>query len=585
MQKEITALIVILMIVFLYKGFNPVVTFLIAVTILTLTGIITPLEALSGFSNEQIATLFLILIISGVISEIGVLDYVFNRFLILRKDNYMGFLVKMMFFVSGISSFIPNTPVVAILAPYVYNAGKKNGIPPSKLLIPLSYSAILGGTITLIGTSTNLIVNSLYIENGGSSFKIFDFSYVGIPLTIIGILYMILFGRKFLPEHKDAIEKFIEKPREYIVEAIVHENSHLIGKSIENAGLRNLKDLFLVEIIRGDKKIAPVSPSEVIENGDVLIFAGDTSAIVDFVKSISGLVLRDNHILNNYKKFEVVEVVVSWNSSLIGRKIRKTDFRARYDSAILAVHRYGEKLGGKIGEIELKAGDVLLLLTGKDFVKLSAGTNDFFVISKIKEIKKIDTKSPFLVIGGFFFSIILSSFGIISLFKALLALTVLIIVLGLTSLSEIKRNIDLNIIFIASFGIAIGKGIIKSGLAEFIADRIFSVFYPLGIVGILFGIFLITVILTELITNSACVTIVFPIANYIAISHGFTPTPFILAIAYAASASFITPFGYQTNLIIYGPGSYKFKDFVRVGFPLTIIYMFCCILFLKIIYF
>jgi len=580
-------LLTILTLIFLFWGlyserFHPAAVFFIVISIFVLSGIITPSEAVSGFSNVSVAVIILLLIIGNVIQKTGIISYYFSKILS-EKLEYRAFLGKMFLSVSSTSAFLNNTPIVAILLPYVYQWSKKKGISPSKLLIPLSYAAILGGTITLIGTSTNLVVNGLAVESGLESIRIFDFAYVGIPATLAGFLYIFFIGYRLLPEREDPLKSFLDRKKEYIVETVVRDNSNLIGKSVKDAQLRNLKGLFLVEILRNEKKISPVSPEEIIEKGDILIFVGQTDAVTDLVSSDIGLSLPDFCNIKE-EKVDIVEVVVSNNSYLINKKVRETDFRAKFDAAILAVHRNGERLKGKIGEIVLKPGDLLLLLTGKDFWKRAEDTTDFYIISKIREIFNIDRRKGNFVFLSFIGLIFLSALSLIPLFTALLILISIFILTKISSYSEIKKGLDINLAVIAALSIAVGKAIVNSGLSEFIAALINSIFYPMGIIGALIAVYLITNILTEFISNIAAASIVFPIALSSASMLSVDPKAFILAVAFGASASFLTPIGYQTNLMVYGVGNYKFKDFFIVGLPLSIIYAVICISLLYIFF-
>jgi di/tricarboxylate transporter len=567
----------------LYKEFlYPAAIFLIATSIFVISGILTPLEALAGFSNEQIAVIILLLILSNIIRKTSVIDYLFNK--LFKSSSYRFFLMKMMLSVSSSSAFLNNTPIVAILTPHIHNWGIKNEIPPSKLLIPLSYAAILGGTATLIGTSTNLIVNGLTVETGLPSFHIFDFAYVGVPLIIFGGIYMITIGCKLLPSKKDLLTDFIDKQKEYIVETIVFPGSPLIGKTITEGKLRNLRGLFLAEILRKDKTLAPASPDEVLEEGDVLIFAGVTETIIDLINSPLGLSFPNPVRKQNKGEIDVIEAIVSNNSTLSGKKIRNTDFREIFDAAILAVHRNGEKLSGKIGEIELRAGDLLLLISGKDFLNRIEINRDLYVISKVKEIPNIEIKKASMIVGGIFLAILLAVLGVTSLFKSLLILLSILVITNTASIKDVRRGLDLNLIVIAAFSLAIGKAMLESGTAELIAHSIISIFQPFGTVGILLGVYLVSNILTSLVTNIAAVSIAFPIAYASALSIGLNPVPFILAVAFGASATFLNPFGYQTNLIVFGPGGYNFKDFLKVGIFLSAISLISCISILSFLY-
>ncbi len=564
------------------EKFHPAAVFLISVSILVIFGILKPEEALSGFSNKQVAIIILLLIVSSAIQKTGIVGYYFSKIL-REKDTYNSFLSKMIVSVSSMSAFLNNTPIVAMLIPYVSEWSRKKNISPSKLLIPLSYAAILGGTITLIGTSTNLIVNGFAVESGLKAFDIFDFAYVGIPATIFGFIYMLILGKKLLPDREDILKTFLQRKKEYLVETKINKNSKLIGKTVLQANLRNLKGLFLAEIIRQNRRIAPVSPTETLEENDILIFVGDTKAISYLVESDIGLSLPDFcNLENGYS--EIVEVVISYNSSLINKKVRDTDFRGKFDAAILAVHRNGEKLSGKIGEIVLKPGDLLLLLVGKDFWKRAEDTTDFYIISKVRDISNIDLKKGNLVFWGFIFVIILSTLKILPLFSGLLIFLSFLIVTRIFPYSEIKKGIDINLAVIAALSISIGKAMITTGAANLIASYINSLFLPLGVLGGIIGVYLITNVLTEFITNIAAASIAFPVALSTAQYYGVEPYPFILAVAYGASASFITPIGYQTNLMVYAAGSYKFKDFLKIGLPLSVGYAIICIFILYIFY-
>ena len=576
-------IVLIFLIYSLYtEKFHPAAVFLIAVSILVIFRILKPEEALAGFSNKQVATIILLLVVSNAIQKTGIIGYYFSKILN-EKDSYNKFLSKMILSVSSMSAFLNNTPIVAMLIPYVSDWGRKKNISPSKLLIPLSYAAILGGTITLIGTSTNLIVNGFAVESGLKAFDIFDFAYVGIPATLFGFLYLLFFGKKILPDREDILKTFFQKKKEYIVETKINKNSKLIGKTILQANLRNLKGLFLAEIIRKDKRIAPVSPSEILEEDDILIFVGDTKSISYLVDTDIGLSLPDFcNLENGYS--EIVEVVIPYNSSLVNKKVRDTNFRGKFDAAILAVHRNGEKLSGKIGEIILKPGDLLLLLVGKDFWKRAEDTTDFYIISKVKDVSNIDLKKGNFVFWGFIFVILLSTLKLLPLFSGLLIFLSILILTKIFPYSEIKKGIDINLAVIAALSIAIGKAMITTGAAKIIASYISNLFLPLGVLGGIIGVYLITNILTEFVTNIAAASIAFPIALSTAQHYGIEPYPLILAVAYGASASFITPIGYQTNLMVYAAGGYKFQDFLKVGLPLSIGYAIICILILYILY-
>lgn len=565
--------VVVFIFISLYKEyFRPPTTFFIAIVLLSVTGILTPSQALSGFADEQIAVIILLLVLASIIKKANVIDLIFER-LFRSAKTYYSFLSRMMLYVAGSSAFLNNTPIVATLIPYVTDWGKRNNVTPSKLLIPLSYAAILGGTATLIGTSTNLIVKQMMIDSGLEGFGIFDFTYVGAPLIVIGILYLTIAAPRLLPERQDVLENFSERSREYVVETRINAGSQLIGLTIEEANLRHLKTLFLVEIIRNERRIASVSPEEILVEGDILIFAGEVDSITEIFDWELGLDFPQVENIESYNTLKVNEAVIPQNSLLIGQKVRQTNFRAVYDAAIIAIHRNGERLSQKIGEITLKPGDLLLLVTGEDFTERTKDTQNIYVISNVRDIEDINLLKVNVIGFGTLAAIASAAIGVISLFKALLILLSIIAVMRIASLTEIKNSLDFNVIFIAAFAIAISKAMQTTGTADYLANKILWGLQGLGPVAILFGVYISTNLMTEFVTNVAAASIIFPIALAIAQSIGAAHEPYLLAVAYGASASFLTPIGYQTNLMVLGPGGYKVKDFTKIGFPLATIYM------------
>lgn len=556
---------------------GPAFTFLIGIIVLGIFGILTPSEILSGMANEQIAVIVLLLLLGEIIRKTDMIDGLFDR-VFRTTSSYRGFMSKMIIVVAGFSAFLNNTPLVAIMMPYVHRWSRKNKIHPSKLLIPLSYAAILGGCATLIGTSTNLIVNGMVTDSqiipGLKPLELFDFTLVGLPMIILGSIYLIFFGNKLLPARKDVFEDFSDKSREYLIEAQVQSKSKIVGKTIEEAGLRNLKGLFIVEISRESDRKSAVSPQEILKAGDVLVFAGDTNTVADMINSDIGLAFTEIGQFAKKPFTEIVEVVVSHNSSLISKTVRQAGFRGQYDAAILAIHRNGEKVSGKIGKVKLKAGDVLLLLAGDDFSKRSNDTHEFYLISKIREFRKMKWFQTLTLFGGLAAAVLVSALNLISLFMALMILMILILLLKIASPKDIPKSIDFNLALIIVMALSLGTAMIKTGMADMIADFIISVFKPFGPFGLLVGIFLITNLMASYITNKAAAAIIFPISVTAGLNLGLSPTPFILIVAFAAAANFITPIGYQTNLMVYGPGGYSFKDYMKIGLPLTIIYMF-----------
>lgn len=567
--------VVLSSVLLLYKEvIKPVMVFVMAIMILLLTGIITPREALSGFANEQIAVIFLLLILSDVIKRSAALDRSVLQ-LFRPQLSYRAFMARMSFSVASVSAFVNNTPLVALMMPYVYDWSKRKGINPSKVLMPLSMAAITGGTVTLIGTSTNLVVSGLATDAGLPPLGMFSFTPVGLPIMILVCCFVIFFSWRLLPDRKDALTNFKEHTREYLVETRVPASSSFIGKSIDDNKLRHLRGLYVVEIIRESRTIAPVSPKEVIQSGDILIFAGETETVIDLLQDQRDLTLSDFSDYPMNGKVEVVEAIISPNSSLIHKPINKSNFRELFDGGIVAVNRHGEKISGKVGEIELRNGDLLLVMAGKDFRKKTELSRDLLVVSSKRSINTADKTRVKFILLAILAAFVLEATGVMSLFMSMFLITGAIALLGFVSVEDIKRSLDLELLVMLALALGIGKSISNSGADNLFASEVIGItssFHPY--LGVMFGLYLVTNILTMFVTNAAAVAITFPIAVATGRQLGLDDlTPMLLCIAFASSADFITPFGYQTNLMVFGPGGYKFADYIRYGIIPTLIYM------------
>ncbi len=578
MDQIIVFIVIAFILLSLYFNWmGTALTFMVGVLVLGLFGVLSPQEMLIGFGNEQIWLIVVLLIIGDIIRKKGILNRFFNFVLNRKNDSPKMFRLRMMIAVAPLSSFLNNTPLVAILMPYVNNWGQRYNVSSSKLLIPLSYAAILGGTLTLIGTSTNLIVNGfvesqiLYTEP--MSLSMFDFTLVGLPMLIIGILYLHFFSDKLLPERKPPVDEVSENPRNYIVDTIVSSKSSLVGKSVQEAGLRNLKGLFLAEIYKENIIISPVLPSQIIEKGDVLSFAGDTNTISNSLRQIDGLEPVELGMYKHKNKTKMVEVVLSHNSDMVDKTIKEMGFRSNFDAVVIAVHRNGEKVSGKIGSIRLNSGDVLLLITGEDFDKRIKSITDFYILTKGPTYYKPQILEGTVLIGGLLIAIALSVLKILPLFIGVSITMMLAVAFKIVHPKDLNRSIDFNLVVIIALSLALGTAMVKSGAADIIVHGLIPLLQPFGIIGIMVGLYIVTSLLAAYITNLAAVALIFPIALSFAHTEALNPIPFVLLIAFAAAANFMTPMGYQTNLMVYGPGGYKFTDYFKIGAPLTIIYM------------
>lgn len=585
----IVIVVLLFLVISLYREIvEPAMTFIIAAIVLGVTNILSPSEILAGFANEQIAIIIMLLLLGDIYRNTSVLDIFFDRIFKSAKTT-KGFTTRMMIVVAPMSAFLNNTPLVALLMPYVHNWSARNKQAVSKIMMPLSFAAILGGCATLIGTSTNLIVNGMVTDGNIfpnlPSIGIFDFAPVGVTMIFIGIAYVLFFGQRMIPERESVTKKFPDIQRKYIVEARIKDGSHLIGRTIAESGLRKLKDLYLFEILRGDITITAVPEDTILVEEDILLFLGNTDSIADFVNERNGMEIPSVGMFARKKNTEVIEIVISHNSKLNNKSLKSVNFRAQYDATAIAVHRNGETLAGKLNNIVLKSGDALLLLAGSYFEHRIKSNNDFYLISRIKEIRRLGIPKTLYLILGTLTVIILSSIGVIKLFTGLLFLISSLILIKVTRPKDLVSSIDYELALIIALSLALGTAMMKTGVAFMFADGIISVFRPLGKVGVLAGVYFITAILAAFITNKAAVAVIFPVSINLATELNTDVMPFILVVAYAAAANFMTPIGYQTNLMVYGPGGYKFKDYLKVGTPLTLIYMAVTITILSLIYF
>jgi len=572
-QPYCVLIIVVLLFVIIYKEWlKPAVAFLVATLLLVVFSIITPKEILEGFSNQSIASIvLLILITAGLRSNFNIeifLDKAFGK-----AKGYRSFLASMMTKVALLSTIINNTPVVVMMTPYVFNWGKKNNISPSKLLIPLSYATIIGGMITIIGTSTTLVLNGFLIENNLNAISSIHLLIIGSFVLIFCLAFLFLSSNSLLPNRVDILEEFEANKREYLIEKRLSKESPLVGKTVYEGGLRNLNGVYLVEIVRNNNIISPVKPSEMIQENDILIFAGNTDNVVDLTLANIGTELPAKLSSTQTENIKVVESVISANSSLIGKSIKESNFRERYDAAVVAIHRNGEKLSGKIGRITIKAGDVLLMYAGSEFNNRVDLYKDLYVISgEEKEIKKT-TNNKYKFITLLAIVMVLLASQLFSLFVSLLIIFAAMVMMKLVTLKNVKRDLDINLIVILVLSLSLGEAMIKSGAGDLIARQSLSIMSGQQPIVILAGLMILTTILTSFITNVGAISIAFPLTLAVVTNLGIDGIPFYLGIAFSASAAFLTPIGYQTNLIVYGPGGYTFKDFMKIGFPTTLIYL------------
>ncbi len=556
-----------------------------ALSVLMLSGVITPTEAFSGFSNTAMLTVAILFVVSAAIQNTGALNGFVSFFLGTSKKGGMPvLLLRMMAPIAFLSAFINNTPIVVIFAPIVRKWAEKLDLPPSKFLIPLSFATVLGGLCTLIGTSTNLVVHGLLIENGMKGLSLFELAKIGIPCAIIGLLYLAFVGYRLLPTRKGLRSAVVESAKEYVVEMKVKKGCELIGKNVEQAGLRNLRGLFLIDIEREGKSLGPVAPKEVVLAEDRLLFAGIPSAVVD-LQEIPGLIPAAHEMFEkdfSRMRTHLVEAVVSSGSPVLGKTVKECNFRGKYGAGVIAVHRNGERVNDKVGSIRLQAGDTLLLFTDENFINNWKDSQDFYLTSYIKDRPPDAQHKAMIVLVISILMILFAVFGEsgllpnlggepISILQASLAAAVLLFLTKCIPAREAKASIrwDVLIAIASSFGIS--KALQNSGAAELVAQGILKTASSFGPVGALAAVYIMTMMVTELLSNNAAAALIFPIALSTASQLGVDARPFLIAVTIAASAGFMTPIGYQTHLIVQGAGGYKFSDYFKVGLPLNLL--------------
>ncbi len=542
-----------------------------ALTLLLVTGILTTGEALSGFSNEGMLTVGVLYVVVAGLTETGAVNWV-GQGLLGRPRGETHARLRVMLPVAFLSPFLNNTPVVAIFIPAVQDWAKRHHLELSRLLIPLSYATIAGGLCTLIGTSTNLVVNSLYAKRvGGEGLHLFDPAWIGVPVTIAVLVYLLTAGHWLLPRRKPAAARY-EDVRQYTVEMLVEPGSTLVGKSVEAAGLRQLPGLFLIEIEREDLVLPAVSADEILHAHDRLVFAGIVDSVMDLQRTRGLMPATDQVFKLDTPRpgRSFVEAVLSDKCPLVGHTVRAGRFRNRYDAVIIALARNGARIDRKIGDIELAAGDTLLLETRPDFVEQQKNSRDFLLVSRIGDSHPVDHRRAPLAIGIAVGMVVMATIGWFSMLESALLAAGLMILTGCVDGRVARRAPDWQVLIVIATSFGMGAALEKTGAADLVAG---------GLVGLagadpwttLALVYVATSLLTSFATNNVAAVLMFPIAMQTAIGMGVSPLPFIMTIMVAASADFATPIGYQTNLMVFNVGGYHFLDFTRVGAPLTLL--------------
>jgi di/tricarboxylate transporter len=541
-----------------------------ALLLLSITGILKPDEALSGFANTGLMTVAAMFIVAAAIRASGGVDLVVERILG-RPTTTRSALVRLMLPVVGLSAFLNNTPVVATMIPAVSQWARRIKVPSSALMIPLSYASILGGTITLIGTSTNLVVNGQYQAlTGKPGFSLFDISPLGLIAALVGTVFVVFAAPRLLQVRRSPEQTFADT-RSFTFEVAVARDGPLVGKTIQQAGLRHLERIYLAEIEREGSVITAVAPEEMLRGGDRLVFVGETEAIVDVLR-INGLVAAVGSqpaLERNVPERRLVEAVVAQHCEVVGDTIREGRFRDRYGAVVLAVARNGEHIRGRLSSIILEPGDLLLLEASPDVVSRLRQSRDFLLMN-VLEHELPDHSRAWLswsILGGI---IALATIGFLSMLNAALLGVAAMLVTRCISVNEARRSLDLPVLVTIAASFALGNALEKTGAAAYLGNGIVAAAGSDAWL-LLALCYLSVMLLTELITNNAAAMLMLPVVLAITKAAGLNDVPYVMAVMMAASASFATPIGYQCNLMVYGPGGYRFSDFLRIGVPMNLL--------------
>lgn len=545
--------------------------FLIAALVFLASGLVDSGAFWGKTVNPGLVTLILLMLCTVGLERLPWVGLLSRR---LDSDKLGLAVVKVGAVAAAASAVLNNTAVVSAMATVLRRTTKQL---PSQLLLPLSYAAILGGTLTLIGTSTNLIVSSFLSDQTGQGLLFGDFYRVSLPVVILCIGAMVLTAR-WLPRYEIS-----EGPAdEFVLEALVEANASFVGLSVEEAGLRQLETLYLTELVREGERIRPVSPGQILQAEDRLVFSGDVRDIAR-LDQISGLTTFAER--QGLFSGDLTEAVVAPGAILAGRTVRDVGFRARFDAAIIGIQRDGERLSGEIGSLVLRAGDLLALATGPDFHERKNLRRNFLVLNDNVDVRLLDQTQAISLSLALLSVICLAALGVLELSLGLLFLLLFMWAVGYVTANDLRRRFPFDIWILVSSALVMADGLVASGLVQQTTDLLMPWLAGQGAFVALVFIFLVALALTELVTNNAAAALTFPLGYAVAQSFGADIMPFVLAVAFGASASFLTPHGYATNLIVQNVGGYRRKDYLRWGAPISLLYSIGILAMLHAIYF
>jgi di/tricarboxylate transporter len=571
-QAWFTLAVLAVMFVAMVRGIaHPAAAIVCAVVVLLAAGVIDEKQAFSGFSNPAPITVAALFVLARAVEDTGALRPLV-RAALGGDGGPRGSILRLCIPSAAASAFLNNTPIVAMLISPVSEWAESRGVASSRFLMPLSFAVIMGGAVTTIGTSTNLVVSGLLQQSGAEPLGLFEISHVGLPLALAGVVVIALLAPSVLPERQSP-RRGLASARDFVVRMIVEPEGPIAGRSVEAAGLRHLEGVFLVEIERGGEPIAPVAPTTILHEGDHLLFVGRAQVVAD-LRNIPGLDSAETPHLEQLDTVNqrLIETVVGAASPLLGRTPKDVGFRERYDAAIVGIHREGQPVVAKLGEVKLRLGDTLLLLADDGFRERWRDRPDFIVVQPLdgEGARPYASGKALFVAGLVGVVVVLAGSGALPILHASLMAAVLLVASRTISAQAARDSVDIEVLVVIAASFGLGAAIQSSGLATVLGHTIVEGFSGLGWRWVLLGVVLATVAMTECISNNAAAALMFPIAMVAAVEVGADPRTFAIAVAISASLSFLTPIGYQTNTMVYGPAGYRFGDYWRLGAPLTV---------------
>ena len=567
----LTALVLVGILIGLAKAIvAPSVLIFSGVAVLLVADVIDAEQAFSGFSNPAPITVGALFIVAAAVSKTGAIRPIVRA---LMGDS--GDVRRPLLRVAGptalVSGFLNNTPLVAMMIPEITTWARRRGAEVSKFLLPLSYAAILGGLLTLIGTSTNLVVAGGMLDLGLEPFSFFELGKLGLPIAVVGLAAIVALSPRLLKGRRSSISAFQEETRQFTVEVEVIPDGGIDGMTVEEAGLRHLAGVFLAAVDRGDTTIAPASPDTVLRGGNLLRFVGQADLVVD-IGEIKGIRFTEHHNLSELgSPAGFFQVVVAADSPFAGMTLKEARFRSQYQAAVVAVHRAGHRLEGKLGEVRLRTGDSLIVLADRAFGERWHNRHDFLTVVAMQAEPPTASAGRVTTVLILTAMVVSASAGWLPILDASLLAVIALLITRVLGPAEARRSIDLDVIGVIASAFGLAAAMDTSGLADVVAEGITSAFSSFGTTGTLLGVVLATVLLTELVTNNAAALLMLPIGLAVAEASAVDPRGMAAAVAVAASASFLTPIGYQTNTMVYGPGGYRVSDYLKMGAPLTLI--------------